>query len=669
MKKIVSLLGIAALLMSLNACKKNEIDDSSSKGVKATIEVSLDGVKDSWKKGDKFTLFAEDGTSVVATLTKSGKTATFKADKIAKGKLLGVWPENGASAAGGKLSATLPAVQEFGTDYFILVGSGNKDGMTFTTPYSALNVKVSGSCVVSSIEVSASTPIAGAVEIDGGVATASADKKVTLSGINTTVSGDASFAIAIAPGTYSSLTVTLKDTENNSKTVELQNVTVAAGAATDAELSHTAPINLSAAGYANCYVVPGEGEYKFEAKKVDGTAVSGQAVAYVWTDVEYEYNEITGYVDGDNNPVTGKEIKGRKGEKPNPEWIVKNIAYDKTNGTVSFTATGNKGNALIAIYNESAEEPEVVWSWHIWSTGRTLDQMTVKDWETKNLLLSSAKQDWLDVNLGAIEAEDWNSSEIYGLLYQWGRKDPFPGAAKLGSQTTGGADTGKVPFGDASMPIYVNPVFGLGFTTCAELTTMAEVAKFPLKYYNTSNYWCTDADDVNWGDGYQKFTSDYIAPYLTDQDPTWNYTDGPRAADFAKSINDPCPAGYRIPTIEQITLSFAMWVADASTVGGKVYNFTEHWSDNHTSARSPITYTRRIGSFTEENKTMLYPCSGYREAAGQLVNAGKSNYYPSATRKTNSNTYYRTIVGTNTRVDTSAGSYAIARNIRCVKAD
>ena len=112
-----------------------------------------------------------------------------------------------------------------------------------------------------------------------------------------------------------------------------------------------------------------------------------------------------------------------------------------------------------------------------------------------------------------------------------------------------------------------------------------------------------------------------------------------------------------------------MWVADASTVGGKVYNFTEHWSDNHTSARSPITYTRRIGSYTDENKTMLYPCSGYREAGGQLVNAGKSNYYPSATRKTNSNTYYRTIVGTNTRVDTSAGSYAIARNIRCVKAD
>ena len=668
MKKIVALFGISALLISLNACQKEEQDETASKGVPATIEVSLEGVKDAWKKGDKFTLFAEDGSSVVATLTKSGKKANFKAEKIAKGKLLGAWPENSAKAEGGKLTANLPTAQEFGTDYFILTGSGNKEGMTFTTPYSALNVKVSGSCVVSSIEVTASSPIAGAVSIENGAATASADKKVTLSGINATVSGDATFTVVIAPGTYSTLAVTLKDTENNVKEVELQNVTVAAGAATEAALSHTAPINLSAAGYANCYVVPGEGDYKFETKKVDGTKVSGEAVAYVWTDVEYEYNEITGYADGDGNPVVGREIKGRKGD-PDPEWIVKNIAYDKANGTISFSATGHKGNALIALYNEAGEEPEVVWSWHIWSTGRTLEQMTVNDWETKNLLLSSAKQSWLDVNMGAIEAEDWNSSEIYGLLYQWGRKDPFPGAAKLGSQTTAGIDTGKVPFGDGTMPIYVNPIFGLGFAPCAELVTMDEVAKFPLKYYNTANYWCTNADDVNWGDGFQKFTAETIAPYLTDQDPTWNYTDGPREADFAKSNNDPCPAGYRVPTIEQITLSFAMWVADASTVGGVVYNFTEHWGDNHGSARSPITYTRRISSYTDENKTMLYPCSGYREAAGQLVNAGKANYYPSATKKTNTNTYYRTIVGTNTRIDTSAGSYSIARNVRCVKAD
>ena len=668
MKNIVTLFGIAALLTSLNACQKEEQDDTASKGVPATIEVSLEGVKDAWKKGDKFTLFAEDGSSVVATLSKSGKKANFKAAKIAKGKLLGVWPENSASVEGGKLLANLPTAQEYGTDYFILVGAGNKEGMTFTTPYSALKVKVSGSCVVSSIEVTASSPIAGDVVIENGAATASADKKVTLSGINATVSGDAAFALAIAPGTYSTLTVALHDADANTKEVTLQNVTVAAGAATEAELSHTAPINLSAAGYANCYVVPGEGEYKFEAKKVDGTKVTGQAVAYVWTDVEYEYNEITGYADGDGNPVVGKEIKGRKGT-PDPEWIVKNIAYDKTAGTISFTATGHKGNALIALYNESGEDPEVVWSWHIWSTGRTLEQMTVNDWETKNLLLSSAKQSWLDVNMGAIEAEDWNSSEIYGLLYQWGRKDPFPGAGKLGSQTTAAIDTGKVPFGDGSMPIYVNPIFGLGFSYCTELVSMDDAAKFPLKYYNTSNYWCTNPDDVNWGDGYQKFTSDYIAPYLTDQDPTWNYTDGPRAAEFAKSNNDPCPAGYRVPTIEQIVLSFAMWVADASTVGGVVYNFTEHWGDNHGSARSPITYTRRISSYTDESKTMLYPCSGYREAGGWLNNAGKSNYYPSATRKTNSNTYYRTIVGTNTRVDTSAGSYSIARNIRCVKAD
>ena len=679
MTKTMKLLAIAAMLGSvLSACNKEEGGKSLTSS-KATITINIDGVKNSWNKGDKFTIFTGDGTAISATLTKSGTSAAFKpASSPGDGKLVAVWPENAATFSSGVLSTTIPTEQKYDEEAFVLVGSGTKKALSFTTPFAALCVKVKGTCVVGSIDVSASSPIAGSVSVDTGAENPSAAsataKSITMKEINATVAGEGTFTLAIAPGTYESLKVTMRDADNNPKMVEIKNVTVAAGASCEAEITHTAPINLSASGLANCYVVPSAGEYKFAAKKLDGTAVVGEAADYVWTSVEYEYE--TKHVEfntgsGDNvTTVSGDaiEVKGMKGT-PDAEWVVKDIFYDKTSGSVSFTATGNKGNALIAIYNTVGENVEVVWSWHIWSTGRTLEQMTVKDWQTKHLVEMDKKESWLDVNLGAFETENGNNVEVYGLLYQWGRKEPFPGARILGSQATAGLDTGKLPFGDATMPLLVNTKFGLGFATSAELPTMADAAKYPLNYYNASNYWCSDSDNVNWGDGFNRWAFGNIGPFLTNTDEAWNYTDGPRKADYEKNINDPCPPGFRVPTIEQILLSFGMWVADASKIDGVAYNFTEHWGDNFTSERPFLSYTRRIISYADENKTMLYPCSGYRQAGGWIDQVGKSNYYPSATRKKDTNTYYRMIVGTNLRMDTSAGSYSIARNIRCVKAD
>lgn len=81
-----------------------------------------------------------------------------------------------------------------------------------------------------------------------------------------------------------------------------------------------------------------------------------------------------------------------------------------------FTA-GHGGNALIGGFNE---EGTLIWSWHIWVVADFADGVLTEDWVTG--------YSFIDRNLGAYSNEP--GSRSMGLLYQWGRKDPFRGATR-----------------------------------------------------------------------------------------------------------------------------------------------------------------------------------------------------------------------------------------------
>ena len=91
-----------------------------------------------------------------------------------------------------------------------------------------------------------------------------------------------------------------------------------------------------------------------------------------------------------------------------------------------------KGNAVVAFRLNG----EIFWSWHIWVTddptnGSTYKSFTAVRRERSNGVVENipdADWKWMDRNLGAITNSntggEWNRSG--GLLYQWGRKDPIP---------------------------------------------------------------------------------------------------------------------------------------------------------------------------------------------------------------------------------------------------
>jgi hypothetical protein len=148
---------------------------------------------------------------------------------------------------------------------------------------------------------------------------------------------------------------------------------------------------LSRYATANCYIVSEEGSYAFDAtlKGNSFQSVGLPAKAEVlWETADY-------IVASAGTIVRDVELK---------------------NNLVTFVASGIEGNALIAVKDADGV---ILWSWHIWVT----DQPEELSYSNKYGEFSV-----LDRNLGATRADrgvddEWKNSS--GLVYQWGRKDPF----------------------------------------------------------------------------------------------------------------------------------------------------------------------------------------------------------------------------------------------------
>lgn len=400
--------------------------------------------------------------------------------------------------------------------------------------------------------------------------------------------------------------------------------------------------DLSALGIANCYVAPTAGDYIFSTKLNDNSIKAGDNADYLWTDVERTWANNGGKME-----VTAAV------EPMDHEYIIKNIAYNADNNTIAFTATGNVGNAVIALYTENAGERTIVWSWHIWSSGYTIDQMSVAGWRSTLLDANNESLTWLDRNIGAIN-NSMDNAGSYGFVYQWGRKDPFVFSTTVGQKTNPGGTDEATAFSTLTMPTKTNEAFAAGFEVDATLVTVAEVAQSPMKFYLSSGNWATNIPVTAWGDGIAPFAT--FDGYLKDTDPNENYTDGVRAG--SKSIYDPCPSGYRVPTCEEMWLSFA----GANYTSG---SYSSLFS-NVTSTMSTLTNSHLIDCSTDECVKILLPASGHRDN-GKVDGLGSAAYYQTSTIDPQKPAQaFRQLVGSNTRVEGS-GTFGFARPVRCVK--
>ena len=142
----------------------------------------------------------------------------------------------------------------------------------------------------------------------------------------------------------------------------------------------------------NCYIVSESGLYEFNAFKGNSNVLVGSP--------------------SDNDPEglpTGASVIWESfGNQTTPQIgdLINSVKY--LDGKVYFRTPEifTKGNALIAVIDNDAN---ILWSWHIWLTEYPEDQIYYRNAGVM-----------MDRDLGATDIRSGD-----GLLYQWGRKDPF----------------------------------------------------------------------------------------------------------------------------------------------------------------------------------------------------------------------------------------------------
>jgi len=173
-------------------------------------------------------------------------------------------------------------------------------------------------------------------------------------------------------------------------------------------------------------------------------------------------------------------------------------------------AATTEGNAVVAVKVGGV----IKWSWHIWVTNYVPAPIGALGWMDRNLGATSNKP-------SADLAERYKT---YGLLYQWGRKDPFPNSGPQTAATTAVEPT--LYGGDAGTSF----TYGMKESEVAELGAATMIKAAQSISYTVANPMTFIAMTGSWQN----------SPASATTDNNWGYQGG-------KELYDPCPEGYRVP--------------------------------------------------------------------------------------------------------------------------
>lgn len=161
-----------------------------------------------------------------------------------------------------------------------------------------------------------------------------------------------------------------------------------------------AVVDLSSEETANCYIVSTNSSCCFNAG-IKGNGGNDGNTFYI----ENEGLEIEDAAYADllwESTFDGDKTRSTR-------IVVGEPVYIHDEKAVYFMTGESQGNAVVGVRNG---EGEILWSWHIWVTDGEVTTSSYNGLE------------WMDRNLGALN-NDPEDVANRGMLYQWGRKDPF----------------------------------------------------------------------------------------------------------------------------------------------------------------------------------------------------------------------------------------------------
>ena len=295
---------------------------------------------------------------------------------------------------------------------------------------------------------------------------------------------------------------------------------------------HTFTTSYDLMDASNCFIISRSGTYAFKPVKGNSSESVGnvKSVEVLWESF-------------------GTSTTPKIGD------LIESVFY--VDGSIIFqtSSTFREGNAVIAAKDASGK---ILWSWHIWLTD-----------EPGKCVYANNAGIMMDRNLGATSATPGEAGAL-GLLYQWGRKDPFLGSSSISSNVEAKSTI--------SWPTPVSSSSSRG--------TIGYALEHPTTFitFNNSNY--------DW----------YYTGSLSTDNTRWQ---------SEKTIYDPCPAGWRVP--------------DGG--GNGVWNKAGFDDLSYDSSNEGMLFGSGISS-----PSTWYPASGFRNINnGLLYRVGDNGRYWSVT--------------------------------------
>ena len=388
------------------------------------------------------------------------------------------------------------------------------------------------------------------------------DVSLIWSSSNTTVANVDQYGLVTAKSPGSSIITVMTEDGNKSATCNL----------TVHEI-----IDLSSIETANSYIISQSGGYKIKTVKGNSSQSVGSVAS---SEVLWESFGTT------TTPSVGD--------------VVSDAYYRDGYIRIIIPQNIKNGNAVIAAKDASGN---ILWSWHIWVCKGYDPAATAQTYYNNAGVM-------MDRNLGATSATPGDVGAL-GLLYQWGRKDPFLGSSSiLSSPSTKAKSTLSWPF------------------------------KVPS---NSSN-------------GTIAYATAHPTTFITrnDSNNDWYYT-GSSSSDntrwqSSKTIYDPCPPGWRVPD------------GGSSGVWSKAVGSSRSFTRTYDSTNKGMNFSGKFGSAS----TIWYPASGYQSFVdGSLYSVGSLGYWWSCTPNV-STAYYLIYIDGNVG-PSGSGSRADGLSVRCLQ--
>ena len=408
----------------------------------------------------------------------------------------------------------------------------------------------------------------------------------------------------------------------------LKNATPSGSASAPYDLSlHDHNGNATARNTANSYLISAPGHYRIPL--VYGNAIKNGATnsnAYETTATgiyvlqhfkDHNDQNITNPWIEKTNSSAYANIDGAKIVWSDEKDLVTSptIAHDASgDGYLDFEVKQSdikSGNAVVAVTKGGT----VVWSWHLWFAPKSaLNKIEVTNhqgvkynfteetlgWKPNGEVTTynaprtvKVKVEQTIANGGAKQVTVINITQNPGgkkegisTLYQFGRKDAFPGM-----------DETKLPQGSINK-------------NAGDNMSITNGIQNPQNFYTWGGSWYNNPPA-----GYSYFN-------LWSAD---NTTTGFNDNAVVKTVYDPCPVGFKMPASNAFTgfASNGQYGSGAANINA---NGTADSSDKFFAAYGHNFYTN-----SSKNATIFFPASGFRSGSdGSLFNVGDYGYYWSA---------------------------------------